>query len=370
MQDDSEETEGKEKQEEDHAYIPTKTDIARSVTSEFIIMSCASKFEIPASLGLGVVSRGRRRRRRPPHNPPSFHLYDLTGNSSAAAPSKRRTLHAAVMSSPACIKCNSRKRKCDKQHPASSMFVLFGVLWLSRAMNVKLTSCRRGIDCVYPGTTGQRPRRSRSKVHSTPPAVAAASSNVGDSSPVVTGLSACHATPNFPAVFYLDHDVFQNCRVEIPESSVTIPRDVLNSIGQLPDRINTAQEYFETAHTLIPIILKKRFFEKALSYVEVRADYALLILCIDLIKWNPDGNNPRTPAYHTAKHFYLDLEIAGLKTIQVLQAGLLIAVYEMGHAIFPSASVSIEACVRYGYDLGIDWNPSRIARKPFAWVDP
>jgi hypothetical protein len=248
------------------------------------------------------------------------------------------------------------------------MFVLFGVLWLSRVVNTKLTSCRRGIDCVYPATAGGRPRRSRLQVHSTPPAVAAASSNIGVSSPIVTGLSACHATPNFPAVFYLDHDVFRNCRVEISEPSVTIPRDVLNFIGQLTDRINRARDYFATAHTWMPIISKKRFFEKALGHVEVRADYALLILCMDLIKWSPDGNDPRTPAYHAAKHFYLDLEIAGLKTTQVLQAGLLIAVYEMGHAIFPSASVSIEACVRYGYDLGIDWNPSRTARKPFAWV--
>lgn len=157
--------------------------------------------------------------------------------------------------------------------------------------------------------------------------------------------------------------------MEIPEPNITIPTDVLRLIGQAADWNNTAREYFATAHSWMPIISKKRFYEKVLGKAELRADYALLILCMDMVKWTPAGQNPRTPSYCAAKHFFLDLEIAGFKTLRVLQAGILIALYEFGHAIYPSATVSIEACVRYGHDLGIDWSHSHSAKKPFAWVD-
>ena len=38
----------------------------------------------------------------------------------------------------------------------------------------------------------------------------------------------------------------------------------------------------------------------------------------------------------------------------MLQAAVLIAVYEVGHAIYPAAYLTIGACARYGTMLGID----------------
>jgi len=43
--------------------------------------------------------------------------------------------------------------------------------------------------------------------------------------------------------------------------------------------------------------------------------------------------------------------------------------FEFGHAIFPSAAVSIETCVRYGCALGINWDAKFPAKSPFSWVD-
>ncbi len=85
--------------------------------------------------------------------------------------------------------------------------------------------------------------------------------------------------------------------------------------------------------------------------------------------WMPRDQDPLTPAYLAAKSFYLDLEIQGIFSIQVLQALILIALYETGHAVFPSGAVSIEACVRYGNALGINWNRDTQKKKPFSWVD-
>jgi len=89
---------------------------------------------------------------------------------------------------------------------------------------------------------------------------------------------------------------------------------------------------------------------------------------MDLICWVPADNSPRTPAYLAAKSFYLDLEIHGFVSLQMLQAQILIALFELGHAIFPSAAVSVEACVRYGYALGLNWNAKFPAKRPFSWL--
>jgi hypothetical protein len=80
-------------------------------------------------------------------------------------------------------------------------------------------------------------------------------------------------------------------------------------------------------------------------------------------------NNPQTPTYFAAKRFYLEAESAGVFSIQVLQAGLLISLYELGHAIYPSAFLSIGTCARYAYALGINGNATSQISKPFTWVE-
>jgi hypothetical protein len=121
----------------------------------------------------------------------------------------------------------------------------------------------------------------------------------------------------------------------------------------------------------MPIISKKRFYEHLAGLScdnQLRSDYALLILCMDLMLWAPGAQDPRSSAYLAAKHLYLDLELQGVVSIQALQAHVLLATYEYGHAIFPSANVSVEACVRYGELLGINWEAEQV-KKPFDWVD-
>lgn len=41
-------------------------------------------------------------------------------------------------------------------------------------------------------------------------------------------------------------------------------------------------------------------------------------------------------------------------SLHVLQATIFIALYEMGHAIYPAAYLTVGACARYGIALGLD----------------
>ncbi|TVY88214.1 hypothetical protein LAWI1_G003897 [Lachnellula willkommii] len=192
---------------------------------------------------------------------------------------------------------------------------------------------------------------------------------VAAESPQAAPISA--AANRFPPVFYLDWDVFRACQVEIPQAGLGVPASIAGLIGGPARWEAISSQYFSTVHSWLPIVSKKRFQEIALasSAGQIRSDYALLILGMDVVMSTSDEHNPRTPAYLAFKQLYLKLEIQGIASIQILQAGILIALFELGHAIFPSAAVSVEACVRYGLELGINWGAKFPEKKPFSWVD-
>ena len=158
--------------------------------------------------------------------------------------------------------------------------------------------------------------------------------------------------------------------MEIPKPILPLPPNISTLIGNAETWEGIATEYFSTTHTWMPIISKKNLYEHIRNPLgQIRLDYALLLLAMDLICWVPDRDDPRTPTYLAAKSFYLDLEIQGFVSLQILQAEILIALFELGHAVYPSATVSIEACVRYGCALGINWDAKFPVKRPFNWVD-
>jgi hypothetical protein len=143
-------------------------------------------------------------------------------------------------------------------------------------------------------------------------------------------------------------------------------------VGDMAEVITTASTYFETVHVWMPIISKKRFYDHHLQLLfHCQPDFTLLFLAMKLItSILPDElANPRTPAYNAAKHFYLEMEASGMISIQVLQAGLLLSLYELGHAIYPSAYLSIGACTRYAYALGINKDAKTQAIKVLTLVE-
>jgi Fungal specific transcription factor domain len=79
--------------------------------------------------------------------------------------------------------------------------------------------------------------------------------------------------------------------------------------------------------------------------------------------------NPRIPLYYTVKHFYLEVEGSSVFSILVLQAGVLLALYELGHAIYPAAFLTIGACARYAHALGINVSRGLNSRRVLTLVE-
>lgn len=73
--------------------------------------------------------------------------------------------------------------------------------------------------------------------------------------------------------------------------------------------------------------------------------------------------------YYAAKHFHLDLEVEGFFSILILQAGILLALYEIGHGIYPAAFLTIGACARYAHALGIGVSKTVKSRKILTLVE-
>ncbi|TQW01319.1 fungal specific transcription factor [Cordyceps javanica] len=78
---------------------------------------------------------------------------------------------------------------------------------------------------------------------------------------------------------------------------------------------------------------------------------------------------PKTSLYHAVKRLQFDIESAGILSLQHLQASILIAIYELGHAVYPAAVLSVGRCARYAACLGIDNTARPPASIKLPWVE-
>lgn len=173
-------------------------------------------------------------------------------------------------------------------------------------------------------------------------------------------------------VYFLDSSLLQHIRLETAEPSIPIPSHIANLVGDPTTVHAIASHFFDTVQLWMPIISKKRFYDYCRHpLAPSRADLALLIFCMRLLSkaLARETKCPQTSKYFSAKQFYLEVETAGFLSIQVLQAGILISLYELGHAIYPSAFLSIGACARYAYALGINGGAISPISMPFTRVE-
>lgn len=120
-------------------------------------------------------------------------------------------------------------------------------------------------------------------------------------------------------------------------------------------------DFFDTVHPWMSIVSKKRMTRNMLNPLwEAGPDLALLFLCMKLMITRPQESleSAHHPVYTAAKRFLALMESSGMTSLLVLQAYVLVALYEIGQAIYPAAWMSVGACVRYGLLLGIHGHES------------
>ncbi|KAH8817154.1 fungal-specific transcription factor domain protein [Xylogone sp. PMI_703] len=263
----------------------------------------------------------------------------------------------------ACARCRKDKRRCDKALPKCALCSRMG-----RVCDYSEPPVIEADDTLELRNRIQDLEEMVSRLSNRTPSTSS-SYEIGVTS-VTFRLS--QPLPPYSQLAFLDsslleHVPFETSRVELP-----IPEEITNALGDWTRMSRIAATYFESIHVWMPIISKyrlSRLLEKAQQ--ELRPEQALLLLCMKLVQEVPNPENVEVSLiYGMAKQFSLRLEMSSCSSLQFLQSNLLIAVFELGHAILPAAYTSIGSCARLATALGIhDKNAPQLLPKPRGWVE-
>ncbi|KAL7926003.1 hypothetical protein ACQKWADRAFT_281500 [Trichoderma austrokoningii] len=251
----------------------------------------------------------------------------------------------------ACASCKVRKRRCDK----------------------KLPSC---LECAK--------KRRRCDYDYVKRGSLLASSEQSDSlqEDSITSTTNQYALPssNLSALFFLDPPIFHNHNIDISKAFTKLPSSVVGQLGSSQHHEEIGNHFFNTIHAWLPMVSRKRFHDDLRNQSDnlgASADLAFLLLSMKLMTWQPPPEDDASPEKQTArtityietKRFGFELEASGMFSLRVLQGLLLVAFYEVGHAIYPAAFMSIAACVRYAHALGIQPGGLQRLKLPLTWVE-
>ncbi|UKZ54120.1 hypothetical protein TrVGV298_007926 [Trichoderma virens] len=248
----------------------------------------------------------------------------------------------------ACLACRDSKRRCDRAIPQCK-----GCL-------------QKRIVCDYPYRRKKRERKSPT----TAAVVSPTSGLLTDQVSTAASAETSHASPdydsfhlvsshfsgaNFLTERFLDPEAFTSAQLKVPEPDIghLITKDVSECVGDVANIKAISDKFFTSVHEWMPIISKIQFLTNLVSWLtHKRAELYFLILAMKLSCEQVSG--PRTPLYQITKYLQFRIENSGALSLQVIQGSVLIAIYEMGHGIYPSAYLSIAGCARYATALGID----------------
>ncbi|PYI35400.1 hypothetical protein BP00DRAFT_478989 [Aspergillus indologenus CBS 114.80] len=142
---------------------------------------------------------------------------------------------------------------------------------------------------------------------------------------------------------------------------------LLETTGLYLDEISV--RYFQGIHAFVPIISRPRFHARLLSFgADPQPAFALLLLCMGLLTKSADPLGQLSPQrpHHTAEKMTLYVATKSLMaqahallplTTHLIQAGVLLAVYEYALGYPERAFVTIGTYARMAYAAGIRSTP-------------
>lgn len=135
-------------------------------------------------------------------------------------------------------------------------------------------------------------------------------------------------------------------------------RRFVQSTGQFIDGISS--RYFQGIHRHLPIISRKRFHDQLFHIGAFPPPgFSILLLTICLLTYHPKSlpqtTTQSTPPvgrgslYLSVKSLYSQVQTLAPVSVNLIQAGILLALYEYANGRPDDAFLSIAACARMGY---------------------
>ncbi|KAL4788378.1 hypothetical protein BJX76DRAFT_344998 [Aspergillus varians] len=243
-----------------------------------------------------------------------------------------------------CASCKARKKRCDKSLPRCRYCADHDLVCRYQISNLH----PRHRPIVVPGLA--------SSTSSSPSSVVPNSNPVGASTRLlIDGLTS---SPFLPG------------GVLGPTTEPTIcvqAQRLLEATGLYLDEISV--RYFQGIHTFVPIVSRRRFHAHLLSFgADPRPDFALLLLCMGLLTYSRDLPDPPAPQgghrvkyctlYTATKSLMAQAQALCTPTTQLIQAGMLLAVYEYAHGHPQQAFMTIGSYARMAYAAQLRSLPS------------
>ncbi|TKA79555.1 hypothetical protein B0A55_02741 [Friedmanniomyces simplex] len=321
---------------------------------------------------------------------PSFQQHQQLQQQQIVPPAD----HAGVEFAPqACASCRKQKRRCDKQLPFCSLCVRIGrpcdYTEDSRGQAPspeEFTALRQEVEelknllaagRVPPsaqtsngsgnGSNGRSGHQSSEGSYSNDDSLANNISHYGNQQqqPAWPGST-------FPSLYFLDSNAFEYERFQIQAPYVRVPPGAVSSLGSSQELRQMIEHYFVTIHSHFPIISKIRLYQHLANPLhEPGADLALLFLAMQLASSQlAEHQAPQTQLYHDVKALHIHLEAQNALSLHTIQALLLLALYELGHAIYPAAYLTTGHAARLGHALGLHARDvPQMLQRPTTWTE-
>lgn len=240
---------------------------------------------------------------------------------------------------PSCLPCQRLKKKCDRKRPRCTLCTRLAHHNCGK-LSLLTNDCRQNRTCSYD----------------------ARSMHAGDAFPTprIGDYTSQDVEPRFPPVYFLDSMLFHHSGAQIEVYGSNIDIGLSSIVGNTQRDQGFVSSYFDVIHPWLPILSKRRFKERVLNPLSAsRPENTLLIAATKLVAENVSDGDTRTLLYTSVKRTFPRLETLGILDFKVLQAWLLLALYEIGHGIYPAAYFTVGSCVRYAGALGIDTSTER-----------
>lgn len=170
---------------------------------------------------------------------------------------------------------------------------------------------------------------------------------------------------------FLDHELFRahNGSARTPLATRFIAGELRDNLPPYEVREQVLNYFFSYINTWISFIPEASLRQKFLLNTEpFDGEDLLLWACIHMVAQPLEEDHARTNTYMAIKSSFVNAEVHGLLSIRLLQAGILLLMYEFGHGLYPSAYLTQGTCMRCLAALDIDAH-SQAPQYATTWLE-
>ncbi|KAH8879296.1 hypothetical protein GQ53DRAFT_854890 [Thozetella sp. PMI_491] len=185
--------------------------------------------------------------------------------------------------------------------------------------------------------------------------------------PVTSGTSRGAALST--VAMFLDYPLFQTFFSCSFNGNVPIGAELREYVVDDNDLSMRVGAFMDIFDAWIPFLLRRELEETLLRRkAQPNGEEVLLLACIKSLSEEPREETAVTRQYLAIKSAFTGAEIAGVIKIGLLQALVLLLLYEFGHGLYPSAYVTLGTCVRYLVAVGVNGS-GPCPTQDYSWIE-